>query len=239
MKRRLKINGMIIFLAVLLSAIFPSFFLKDERFHPFDEFTEIFGIAFILLGQLFRLSARGYKVEFSRQGSFLIQDGPYGLVRHPMYLGIFLIGIGIVLVIFKWWVLLLFLVVFSWRYILLIFKEENELSFKFGRAHQDYQKKTPLFFPSLKMILQEDIAEYVPLKFSWLKKEIGPMLAILLLTLAVESGEDICRGGLKAYSRELILFSLILTLFILLIIYLIDRGRGSNQNDSGKSKINL
>jgi hydrogenase maturation factor HypF (carbamoyltransferase family) len=78
-----------------------------------DDTMEIFGIALILLGQIFRVSGRGYKAEQSQQGQVLIEGGPYILVRNPMYLGILLIGLGIVLMLFNWWVICFFIIFFS------------------------------------------------------------------------------------------------------------------------------
>ena len=63
MKRRIKINGFIIFIAVLLTAFFPAIFFRKANNDFFDEIMEILGIAFILLGQILRVSARGFKSE--------------------------------------------------------------------------------------------------------------------------------------------------------------------------------
>ena len=97
MKKRLKINGIIIFFIVLLIAFSPGIFFRKEIVPTYwDEIAEIFGIAVILLGQIIRVSGRGYKAEKSKNGRALIQDGPYAISRNPMYLGILLIGIGII-----------------------------------------------------------------------------------------------------------------------------------------------
>jgi hypothetical protein len=77
MKKRLKVNGIIGFCAVLLIAIFPTVFLRTESLELWESIAEIFGIAMILMGQLFRISARGYKAENSLNGKTLIQGGPY------------------------------------------------------------------------------------------------------------------------------------------------------------------
>ena len=96
MKRRLKFNGIIIFATLVLLIIFPKFFMRKAGVGTLDGILVITGIALILLGQLFRLSARGYKAQHSREGQALIQGGPYSLVRNPMYLGILLIGLTVI-----------------------------------------------------------------------------------------------------------------------------------------------
>ena len=95
MKKRLKINGFIMFIAVLLILIFPAIFFRKPGSYLYDSIMEIIGIVLILLGQFLRVSARGYKSEHSNNSRSLIQGGPYALVRNPMYLGILLcIGVS-------------------------------------------------------------------------------------------------------------------------------------------------
>lgn len=217
---RLKVNGFITALAVLLIAAFPRLFLRSGEAEPWGEVAEIFGVTFILLGQLFRTSARGYKSEHSREGQLLIQGGPYSLVRNPMYLGILLIGLGIVLMLFEWWVVCIFLVVFVGRYILLIFKEEKKLLALFPEDYPLYCRRVPRFLPSLSALVDKDITGYLPLRPRWLKREIGTVLAVLLMTILLESLHDIQREGVRAYLEESIGVALIILLFAGLYIYL-------------------
>ena len=112
MKKRIKTNGMIIALAVLCLAAFPGVFIRRSPGGLWEGAAEILGVALILFGQLIRICARGYKSEHSRDGHTLLQSGPYAVVRNPMYLGILLIGLGVVLFLFKWWVACIFLFVF-------------------------------------------------------------------------------------------------------------------------------
>jgi len=220
MKKRLKINGIIIFIVMLLIVLFPTIFFRKELVGPLDEAMEVLGITFILLGQIIRVSARGYKSEHSQLGQALIQGGPYAFVRNPMYLGILLIGLGIVLIFFKWWVVAAFLLVFIIRYLLLIFKEEKKLSALFSVEYKEYQQAVPRILPSLKALFYRDIGEYLPLKWSWLKKEIGTLLAILFIVLLVESWKDIRAEGIKVYFKEAGFIAATIMLFICLVIYL-------------------
>lgn len=234
MKRRLKITGFIVFVALLMISVFPSVFFRHGLAGSLDEAAEIFGIAFILLGQIFRASARGYKSEYSASGNTLIQTGPYAIVRNPMYLGILLIGLGIVLMLFWWWAIFIFLSVFALRYLLLIVREEKKLTAAFPQEYAEYREKTPRLLPSFSRLLRNDVSEYLPLKSVWLKKEAGSMLAVLLITLLVESWEDISHEGLGVYFREAAGIAATVLLFICLIIYLNKRTEGWDV--SGQSK---
>ena len=232
MKKRLGINGVIIVAALALALVFPTLFFRDSTAVYYDEVAEVFGVAFILLGQLLRTSARGYKSEHSRQGESLISSGPYSLVRNPMYLGILLIGLGIVLMLFRWWVAAVFIAVFILRYVLLIFTEEKKLLKIFPQEYPAYKMRVPRLWPSPHSLFQRDLTEYLPLRLSWIKREIGTILAVLLLTLVLESWEDIKQEGLRAYFKAGAGLLLVLALFIWLSIYLMKRTDGLRQDVS-------
>lgn len=210
MKRRLKVNGVIMALAFVMLALFPKIFLRIGKSGFLEEMIKVFGMALILLGQLLRVCGRGYKAEHSRQGGALIQGGPYALVRNPMYLGIFFIGLGIVAMLFKWWVICIFVLVFILRYILLIFKEEKKLFVLFPQEYPAYCRKTPRILPSLAAVVKQDIKEYLPLKSAWIKKEIGTMLAVLFVVI-----------GAAIYLQKSAAFLTVVVFFVGLIYYLV------------------
>jgi protein-S-isoprenylcysteine O-methyltransferase Ste14 len=229
-KRRLKINGIIIVCAIILSITFPNIFFRNKKPYSFvfNQIAETFGIAFILLGQIFRVSGRGIKSEYSKNGKLLIKDGPYSLVRNPMYLGILFIGLGIVAILFKWWVAVIFLIIFISRYVSLIFKEEKKLKFMFPQDYSEYQKRVPRILPSVKALFKKDISEYLPFKLFWLKKEIGPILGLLSVVLIIEAWEDIRKYGIALYFREAIVYLIVILLSIFLVIYLNKRTKLKN-----------
>jgi len=235
MKKRLKINGIIMTCAAVMVVFFPRFFFRNNINAGIGEYIELLGFALILLGQIIRVSARGYKAEHSCESQALIQGGPYQVVRNPMYLGIFLIGLGVVLAVFKWWAAGIFITVFIIRYIMLIYKEEKKLLAAFPESYKDYCKKVPRILPSLFTITKLDISEYLPIKLSWFKKEIGSILTLLLLTLLVESWEDIAREGFKAYIRQSIWLFLTFVLFIVFVFLLSRWTNKKNGNGADKN----
>lgn len=186
MKKRIKINGIIIFLACLLVIFFPNLFFRKVRFTPLEIFVQVFGLSLIFFGQLLRVSSRGFKSENSQAGHLLITGGPYALVRNPMYLGILLIGLGIVAVLFKCWVAVIFLLIFFLRYILLALREEKKLAAAFPKEYQDYCNKVPRILPKLDVALKIDIAKYLPIKLAWLKKEISSIIVVLFAVVLVK-----------------------------------------------------
>lgn len=238
MKKRLKINGIVMFLAVVILAIFPAIFFRRNAVGWDNAIAEIFGIGFILLGQLIRVSARGFKSENSKNGFDLVKTGPYSLVRNPMYLGIILIGFGAVLMLFKWWVVIIFLCFFYIRYILLVYKEEKKLKLSFAEKYADYCKDVPnRIFPSVEALFNRDMLQYLPLKLKWVKKEIGSIIAVLVLILLIESWEDLRYGGIGLFLKELLGLVIVFFLFILLCVYLIRFINPDNVTDKSKDNI--
>jgi len=77
-----------------------------------------------------------------------VTDGLYARVRHPQYVGLFLI-IGALLV--QWPALLSWLMapVLFVTYVRLARREERELEAQFGEAYRAYKARVPAFFPRL------------------------------------------------------------------------------------------
>ena len=230
MKKRLKINGIIMGFAALAIVIFPRFFLRAYSGNIQEKILEVLGFTSILLGQIIRVSARGYKAEHSQDSRALIQGGPYQVVRNPMYLGIFLIGLGVVLAVFSWWAIVVFVVVFIIRYILLIYKEEKKLCAMFPQAYPEYCRKVPRILPVLSSIIRLDISEYLPIRIIWFKKEIGSILTLLLLTLLVESWEGIAKEGIRVYFQQSVWIFLTFILFTILVILLSQKTSKQDEN---------
>ena len=237
MKKRVKINGIIIVLSVLIIAAFPKVFLRSGREDNFiNESFEILGITGILIGQMIRVSARGFKSVHSQDGHALVQAGPYALVRNPMYLGIFFITMGTVMMLFNWWIVSILVVVFGSQYALLMLKEERTLEKQFPEQYQEYCARVPRIVPSLRKMVSTDIAEYLPLKLSWLKKEFPSIGGLLFFVLFIESWKDITTEGIKVYLRESRAIPVVLVLFFLFVFWLSKRTGQLQKNGTGKSK---
>lgn len=84
-----------------------------------------------------------------RKGHTLVTSGPYTFVRHPMYAGMFISGIGICFVSLDWLYglasLLLVAAVAS-----RIFAEEELLRTKFKRQYEEYTQATGALWPKLR-----------------------------------------------------------------------------------------
>jgi len=114
--------------------------------HSTDE-SIMKSIWFILLGLGMRTWANCYAIKMER----LTTCGPYAYVRHPLYLGSFLIMIGFLVMLNIPWigVLLFVLIVIGVIYKTTIKNEEKMLLDKFGFEYIEYKKAVPAFLPKV------------------------------------------------------------------------------------------
>jgi protein-S-isoprenylcysteine O-methyltransferase len=77
----------------------------------------------------------------------LIKAGPYRYIRHPSYLGILILCLGLGIALANWISLLLCIVLPSVGIMRRIRVEEKELEQHFGRQYQDYRKGTWAVIP--------------------------------------------------------------------------------------------
>ncbi|MFQ6112794.1 MAG: methyltransferase family protein [bacterium] len=100
--------------------------------------------AFVMLIGLIIMS-RGWKRIHEAKGE-LVTDGIYARVRHPQYLGLFLITIGMLI---QWPTIITLVMwpILMYAYSRLALREEREVEAKFGEAYQEYKRTVPAFIP--------------------------------------------------------------------------------------------
>jgi protein-S-isoprenylcysteine O-methyltransferase Ste14 len=81
------------------------------------------------------------------EGHELVTQGPYSLVRNPIYLGMFGAILGAALVFARWWTFLVAIVLFLIGNHVRITAEERLLRETFGAKFDDYARRVPAFLP--------------------------------------------------------------------------------------------
>ncbi|OGX39973.1 MAG: hypothetical protein A2984_00465 [Omnitrophica WOR_2 bacterium RIFCSPLOWO2_01_FULL_41_12] len=223
MKRRIRIQGFLIFLSVISAILLSKFLSPNWKQGAWDEFLDALGITIVLFGLLFRIAARGHKADNSLNGRQMIQDGLYALVRHPMYFGTFLIGSGVVLVLFQWWAFFIFLTVFLTIYIPQVNREEENLFRRFGQEYKDYLRVTPKFFPDLKRLCRINLADYLFFKWPWIKKELPSLIGVIAGIISIEIWEDARSFGYQEVRKEFLELTFIIIFFIAIFIALYEK----------------
>jgi protein-S-isoprenylcysteine O-methyltransferase Ste14 len=117
----------------------------------------IFGYAFILAGEAVRLWGVGYvgfitRTRNIRAADTLVTNGPYAYMRNPLYLGNFLLSLGVCIALNAAmpWILAAYVILFAIQYYFIIKLEEEALEIKFGEKYVKYKNAVPVFLPVLK-----------------------------------------------------------------------------------------
>jgi len=97
----------------------------------------------VTLGEMFTASS-GFGVRLP-EGQRLIARGPYGFVRHPMYLGVILAGIG-GLLLYRTWAMLLFAFLML-GLVVRARREELALAELLGEEWLAYAQQVPAWLP--------------------------------------------------------------------------------------------
>jgi protein-S-isoprenylcysteine O-methyltransferase Ste14 len=149
-------------------------------------FSGIKWSVFCLFVSLLGLAVRVLVIGFTPKGTsgrntteqiakVLNTKGIYSVVRHPLYLGNFLMWFGIILFVNNFWFTAVCILLFWLYYERIMFAEEQFLKRQFGDQYLEWSKNVPPFFPKLKSWQNAD------LKFSIrnvLKREYNGLFAI-------------------------------------------------------------
>ena len=106
---------------------------------PWHEISEYLGFGISVVGLVVRIltvghtpagtSGRNSRHQIANE---LNTTGMYSIVRHPLYLGNYLIGLGISTVLLVWWLPVMYSLLFCLYYERIMFTEEAFLREKFG-----------------------------------------------------------------------------------------------------------
>lgn len=147
---------------------------------------------FCLAVSLMGLVVRALTIGFTPQGTSgrntdkqvaesLNETGMYSLVRHPLYLGNYLMWLGLMLFIGLWWFVALCSLLYWLYYERIMYAEEEFLRQKYGVRYEIWAIRTPAFMPRFSGWIAP------PLGFSLrnvLKREYNGMFAVVVsLTL--------------------------------------------------------
>jgi len=210
MKKRIKMDSTLLAFFVLMTGVlimFPNLYPESRGV---DNVLDFLGFIVIWKGVLMRMSARGHKKAHSQRSEKLVETGPYALVRNPMYLGSFTMGVGFILMVWPWWSLPIFAGLFYVRFLRQVVKEEVYLSKLAGPSYDDYCRRVPRFFPAVRNLKNIKVRDWIDLDEAFSTKEkrglwTWPLLAIVLEYLqegfvfgSTVIGQPILIGGMAA-----------------------------------------
>ncbi len=142
----------------LLIALRESVYIEDAVGDDIEDVWVLCCFIFALLGLAVRAFTVGYvpagtsgRNTKSQKADHLNTTGMYSIVRNPLYLGNFIIMLGVLLSIKVWWLILLGCLGFFIYMERIILAEEKFLTEKYGQAYLDWRAKTPVIMPNFKL----------------------------------------------------------------------------------------
>jgi len=132
------------------------------------EFAEDLWVLMCFLLSLAGLALRAYTVGYVPSGTSgrnakeqratrLNTTGMYSVVRNPLYLGNFIILLGVVLSLKVWWLVLIVTMAFFVYMERIILTEEKFLTESFGEVYLAWCRKTPVIIPNLSLWKKPDM----------------------------------------------------------------------------------
>ena len=164
LKEQLERHGNILFKyrGILPVALLPfTFYFLYKQFPaleswsiPFDTYLWIC-LGVLMAGQLIRIYTLGYVAPNTsgRNTSQQVADtfnstGIYSMVRHPLYVGNFFMGLGVAMLSHDLSFCIIYVLLFWVYYERIIFAEESYIRSKFEKEMAEWMNKTPTFIPS-------------------------------------------------------------------------------------------
>jgi protein-S-isoprenylcysteine O-methyltransferase Ste14 len=139
--------------ASLYVSIVLAFLLSENKITLLPDWLFYPGVLLMVLGLLVRQGAiivlgRSFTQTISVQKNQKVVDhGPYRYIRHPSYLGLFMIVIGIGVALQTWGGILVIIVLFGLAVGYRIHIEEKFLVLELGDEYIKYMKKTKRLIP--------------------------------------------------------------------------------------------
>jgi protein-S-isoprenylcysteine O-methyltransferase Ste14 len=213
----------LLILPLLLLALRNSEYLERSMGDVAEGFWEGLCVAISLLGLAIRCITVGYVPEGTsgtnkraQKAETLNTTGMYSIVRHPLYLGNFIIILGITLFVQVWWFTLIAILTFWLYYERIMFTEEEFLRRKFGDLYLEWAQRTPAFLPKFKNWQRPSLV------FSFrtiLRRESSGFFGIIAsFTFLEVIGDVFTEGKLKLDSPWAILFIIGIVIYLTLRI---------------------
>jgi protein-S-isoprenylcysteine O-methyltransferase Ste14 len=157
-----------------------------KEYPDYEWLFQICCLAVSLLGLAIRIYTVGYtpantsgrNTKDGQVADELNTTGIYSIIRNPLYLGNFLMWLGIAMLTANVWFIVSFCLLYWIYYERIIFSEEQFLRKKFGDVYLNWTNVTPVFFPKFSRYKKPTYP------FSWkkvLKKEKNGLAALFIV----------------------------------------------------------
>ena len=172
------------------------------------------------------LAVRAFTIGYAPRGTsgrntagqmaeVLNTTGIYSIVRHPLYVGNFIMWLGLSLFPHLWWLTVIYILAFWLYYERIMYAEEHFLRGKFGEQYDAWAEKTPPFIPNVKLWRPPNL----PFSFrNVLRREYNGFFAMVVTFFVLE-----VRGDLAVEGRLILETGWLILLGVSFVIWLVLR----------------
>jgi protein-S-isoprenylcysteine O-methyltransferase Ste14 len=191
----------LLLLPLALLAAWQSGAFAEFVGEPLEEAWETLCLAISLAGLAIRIATVGCapagtsgRNAQAQRAATLNVTGMYSVVRNPLYLGNFLMLLGLLLLGKAWWLAPLGGLLFALHYERIVCAEERFLEERFGERYRAWAARTPAFLPDLRLWRPAE------LPFSLrnaLRREYNGFFVVIAGFVAVELAGDLLGEGMS------------------------------------------
>ena len=172
------------------------------------------------------LAVRAFTIGYAPRGTsgrntagqmaeVLNTTGIYSIVRHPLYVGNFIMWLGLSLFPHLWWLTVIYILAFWLYYERIMYTEEHFLRGKFGEQYDAWAENTPPFIPNMKLWRPPNL----PFSFrNVLRREYNGFFAMVVTFFVLE-----VRGDLAVEGRLILETGWLILLGVSFVIWLVLR----------------
>jgi protein-S-isoprenylcysteine O-methyltransferase Ste14 len=164
-----------------------------------DIMWEVFCVLVSSVGLVVRAFTIGYaprgtsgRNTAGQMAEVLNTTGIYSIVRHPLYLGNFIMWLGLSLFPHLWWLTVIYVLAFWLYYERIMYAEEQFLRGKFGEQYDAWAERTPPFIPKVRLWRPPGL----PFSFrNVLRREYNGFFAMVVTFFLLEVRGDLAVEG--------------------------------------------
>lgn len=210
----------LIFIGGLLVIIFllgkPSILLNGPIL---DGPIDCIGLGIMLLGLLIRTTARDWKITHGVD--CLVTSGPYGIIRNPMYLGSFLMGWGVALILGSIYFLIAYTIFFLVIHEMIIHREEKFLRSIYKDEYEKYLRLTQRLCPSpigFIRLIAHTFCWIASIPYAFIRERDALWGGLMAALIAEIVSDSLMKHSFEIHSEQEIELYILFGIFILWIL---------------------
>ena len=144
----------------------------------------VLGFFLVMLGGFGRIWASLYIEGFKTKT--LIKEGPYSMVRNPLYVFSLMIFTGLCLAIKSIPISIALITIFTLFHIPTILNEEKTLLDTHDESYREYYKSTPRLFPNIFKYRKPESTDRIEVKIERINKRLWEVIGYLVLFVIID-----------------------------------------------------